>query len=69
MKIKMLKTVSIQTIGRDDDNRIVREDLTLFKDDVQDGITIVREKKGNAEVVFADGFEGNLPSNTFEKIV
>ena len=69
MKIKMLKTITVETKGHNEEGFIVRETLQLFKDDVQEGITIVKERKGNAEVVFADGFTGSIPTNTFEKIV
>ena len=74
MKIKMLKTVEVKTETKDSSVSIksgkslldYSTDVLMEGDEIE--VTILKEKKGMADVEFSDGSTGQLKCNDFKKI-
>ena len=74
MKIKMLKTVEVKTETKDSSVSIksgksLRDsniEVLMEGDEIE--VTILKEKKGIADVEFSDGSTGQIKSNDFKKI-
>jgi hypothetical protein len=67
MKIKMLKDVTVETIGHNDEGYISRENTDFRKDEIVE-VEILKEKKGMAEMKFKDDSKGKMLLQDFEKV-